>query len=116
MARFELHIAAAVVLAVMAGIATAGENKAGVMAQQSCQGDMRGLWNQCMPYVQKGAPREQPSQGCCDMIKNTDLSCACKHLSHHVEQQLDMDNAVYVAGYCGNPLSHGMQCGGYTVP
>ncbi|KAF8022236.1 hypothetical protein BT93_G2391 [Corymbia citriodora subsp. variegata] len=118
MARFGSRIAVvAVALAMAAGIATAGEDKARVIkAQQSCHADMQGLSLQCMPYIQKGAPRTQPSQGCCDLVKNTDVSCMCKHLSHEVEQRLNMDNVVYVAGYCGNPLSHGMQCGGYTVP
>ncbi|PKI62992.1 uncharacterized protein LOC116192681 [Punica granatum] len=81
-----------------------------------CQGDPQALAEQCGPYVQRDGPKTDPSQGCCDAIKAADIACICQNIPGDVEQMLDMENLVYVAGFCGKPLDHGSHCGSYTVP
>ncbi|KAG8656435.1 hypothetical protein MANES_04G135500v8 [Manihot esculenta] len=83
---------------------------------QPCEGDLQGLITQCGVYVQKGGPRMDPSQGCCNVIKSIDIPCVCKYISRVIEEVIDMDKVVHVADFCGKPLTHGMKCGSYIVP
>ncbi|PKI62991.1 uncharacterized protein LOC116201789 [Punica granatum] len=86
------------------------------VAAQNCQGDPRALADQCSPFVKKGAPKEDPSRGCCDAVKDADIGCICQNLPKEIEQLLDMEKVVFVAGFCGKPLGHGSKCGSYIVP
>ncbi|KAF2301110.1 hypothetical protein GH714_020149 [Hevea brasiliensis] len=78
---------------------------------QPCEGDLQGLITQCAMYVQKGGPRMDPSQGCCNVIKYVDIPCVCKYISKEIEDVIDMDKVVHVADFCSKPLSHGVKCG-----
>ncbi|KAJ9190271.1 hypothetical protein P3X46_001491 [Hevea brasiliensis] len=98
----------------MAGILISNGSNVGL--GQPCEGDLQGLITQCAMYVQKGGPRMDPSQGCCNVIKYVDIPCVCKYISKEIEDVIDMDKVVHVADFCGKPLSHGMKCGSYTVP
>ncbi|KAI4339083.1 hypothetical protein MLD38_024064 [Melastoma candidum] len=42
---------------------------------QACQGDISALTAQCGPNVYKGSPQTAPSQGCCGVVKRTDVQC-----------------------------------------
>lgn len=76
-----------------------------------CQGDFQGLIQQCSRYVQKSGPKENPSQGCCNVVRNVDLPCVCQHVTSEVEQIISMEKAAYVAASCGKPIPHGTKCG-----
>ncbi|GFP91898.1 hypothetical protein PHJA_002831200 [Phtheirospermum japonicum] len=81
------------------------------MVSAQCQGNFQGLVQQCSRYVQKPGPRETPSQGCCNVVKNVDLACVCGHITSEVEQIVSMEKAAYVAAFCGKPIPHGTRCG-----
>ncbi|CAA2934874.1 bifunctional inhibitor lipid-transfer seed storage 2S albumin superfamily [Olea europaea subsp. europaea] len=87
-----------------------------IMVSSQCQGNFQGLVQECSQYVQKGGPRKNPSQGCCNVVKSVDLPCVCQHITQEVEQIISMEKATYVAGFCGKPIPHGTKCGSYTVP
>ncbi|KAF2301102.1 hypothetical protein GH714_020079 [Hevea brasiliensis] len=63
----------------MAGILISNGSNVGL--GQPCEGDLQGLITQCAMYVQKGGPRMDPSQGCCNVIKYVDIPCVCKYIS-----------------------------------
>ncbi|PIN03054.1 hypothetical protein CDL12_24430 [Handroanthus impetiginosus] len=86
------------------------------MVSAQCQGNFQGLIQQCSKYVQKNGPKTNPSQECCNVVKNVDLPCVCQHVTSEVEKIISMEKAVFVAGYCGKPLPHATKCGSYTVP
>ncbi|KAL3829773.1 hypothetical protein ACJIZ3_018575 [Penstemon smallii] len=86
------------------------------MVSAQCQGDFQGLVQQCSRFVQKQGPKENPSQGCCNVVKTVDFPCVCSHITPQLEQIISMEKAVFVAGVCGKPLAHGSKCGDYTVP
>ncbi|KAH6785150.1 hypothetical protein C2S51_037605 [Perilla frutescens var. frutescens] len=85
-------------------------------ASAQCQGDFQGLIKECSRYVQKPGPPQNPSQQCCNVIRNVDLPCVCHHVTTQVEQIISMKKAASVSAFCGKPLPHGAQCGSYTVP
>ncbi|CAI9781702.1 unnamed protein product [Fraxinus pennsylvanica] len=87
-----------------------------MLVSAQCQGNFQGLVQECSQYVQKGGPKQKPSQGCCNVVKTVNLSCVCQHITPDVEQIISMEKAAYVAGFCGKPLPHGTKCGSYTVP
>ncbi|KAL2536890.1 Bifunctional inhibitor/lipid-transfer protein/seed storage 2S albumin superfamily protein [Forsythia ovata] len=76
-----------------------------------CQGNFQGLVQECSKYVQKGGPKQKPSQGCCNVVKAVDLPCVCQHITKDVEQIISMEKASYVAAVCGKPLPRGTKCG-----
>ncbi|KAJ7949286.1 Protease inhibitor/seed storage/lipid transfer protein family protein [Quillaja saponaria] len=97
------------------GILTFSVNSNVVLAQK-CKGDIQDLKTQCSTYVQKGGPRTDPSQGCCNLIKTADIPCFCRRFGADMEKEVDMDKMVYVAEFCGKPLASGTKCGSFTVP
>ncbi|XP_009354492.2 uncharacterized protein LOC103945624 [Pyrus x bretschneideri] len=96
------------------GVVFCGE--IGGVVGQLCGADIGGLVTQCAAYVQKGTPMTDPSEACCELIRQVDIPCACKHVTKKVEQMVDMNKVVHVVSYCGKPVPKGMKCGSYTVP
>ena len=80
-----------------------------------CQGDITAVIVQCAQYVRKNAPKEDPSQACCDAIKGADILCLCQHVPRGLLPLIDMDKVVYVAQFCGKPLPRGTKCGGDKI-
>ncbi|KAF9595176.1 hypothetical protein IFM89_037605 [Coptis chinensis] len=86
-----------------------------VLAQQ-CEGDIQGLARECAQFVQRSGKLTRPSPGCCNILKNVDIPCACKHVTRDVEQIISMEKVIYVVKCCGRPMRRGTKCGSYRVP
>ncbi|OVA06100.1 Bifunctional inhibitor/plant lipid transfer protein/seed storage helical domain [Macleaya cordata] len=111
MAVFKIRCLALVML-VVGILVTFGDHGVVVYSDaQSCDGDIRGLVEQCSRYVMKLIPRPPPSVACCEIVKKVDADCVCSHVTKEVEALISMDKAVFVAAYCGRPLPSGTKCG-----
>ncbi|KAB2627460.1 hypothetical protein D8674_021078 [Pyrus ussuriensis x Pyrus communis] len=88
----------------------------GGVVGQLCGADIGGLVTQCAAYVQKGTPMTDPSEACCELIRQVDIPCACKHVTKKVEQMVDMNKVVHVVSYCGKPVPKGMKKFNYHLP
>ena len=62
----------------------------------------------------KGRPIVKPTDLCCKALKYVGISCVCKAILKEIEQLYNMQDLVYVANYCGQPLKPGTQCGSKT--
>ncbi|KDP35266.1 hypothetical protein JCGZ_09425 [Jatropha curcas] len=70
---------------------------------------------QCFQYVKISGPKIPPSKECCDVLKNADMNCICKHVTPEVEKMVSVEKIVYVAQTCGLAFSPGTKCGSHTV-
>ncbi|KAI4323481.1 hypothetical protein L6164_023080 [Bauhinia variegata] len=82
------------------------------VVEAQCKGDVEALITQCEQYVEKSAPKMDPSPACCNVVKGCDVPCLCKHIPKKVMEYIDMDKVEYVAKFCGSPLPPGTKCGG----
>ena len=76
-----------------------------------CNGDLQGLIAQCAIFVQKPGPIVDPSQACCNVLKNIDVGCMCTHITKQAEQIISMPKAMHCLQSCGKPMPHGSKCG-----
>ncbi|XP_075645762.1 uncharacterized protein LOC142616892 [Castanea sativa] len=82
---------------------------------QGCEADVVNLVNNCGRLVQRNMPMIAPSPQCCNAVHKANIRCACSHVTNETVKQLDMDKVVFVAKFCGRPLTPG-SCGAYLVP
>ncbi|KAJ8461184.1 hypothetical protein OPV22_034110 [Ensete ventricosum] len=71
-----------------------------------CGADLGQLLAQCREYVAPG-PRKDPSKECCAEVQKADVVCFCKNIPSAVEKKISMENAVYVAKFCGKSVPSG---------
>ncbi|XP_042512815.1 uncharacterized protein LOC122087678 [Macadamia integrifolia] len=95
---------------VIAGILFSGEQSV-VMAQRKCRGDVQGLMKQCMQFVEKGGPLRDPSQSCCAVLKNSDVTCMCGIIPPRILPKISSAKVAHAAYFCGNPIPAGVKCG-----
>ncbi|KAL2925481.1 Protein YLS3 [Bienertia sinuspersici] len=86
------------------------------VGEAQCNGDLQGLITECSEYVQNPGPIKNPSQACCNVLKNVDVKCMCNHITKQAEQMISMPKAMHCLQSCGKSLAHGSKCGSYTVP
>ncbi|RWW18020.1 hypothetical protein GW17_00018020 [Ensete ventricosum] len=86
-----------------------------VRAQQMCGADLGQLLAQCREYVAPG-PQKDPSKECCAEVQKADVVCLCKNIPSEVEKKISMENAVYVAKFCGKSVPSGTKCGSKLSP
>ena len=68
--------------------------------------NFRGIMGDCVPSLRKLKPGEEqmpPSEGCCNAVQHTDLTCACNKVNKYFEEIICMDKVVYIANYCKRP-------------
>ncbi|XP_020223830.1 uncharacterized protein LOC109805941 [Cajanus cajan] len=81
-----------------------------------CGGAFSKIADSCGEYIKKGdSSKTQPSQDCCDVIKQIDLPCACKYVNSTIEAMISMDKVVQVVRSCGVTIASGTHCGSYVV-
>ncbi|KAF9621916.1 hypothetical protein IFM89_029136 [Coptis chinensis] len=80
-----------VIMVIIVGLTITFSNNQ-VLAQQ-CEGDIQGLARECAKFVQRSGKLTRPSPGCCNILKNVDIPCACKHKSCNpfIEQRVSTD-------------------------
>lgn len=83
-----------------------------VIADDGCIGSIPKLAFLCQRFVLKNGPQIDPSAQCCEVIKNADIPCICSHIPKGLENVYSMEKVVYVAKFCGRPLTPGSKCGG----
>lgn len=92
-----------------------------VLAQVCGINDLSTLQAQCLKFVQKSGPSENPSQGCCKEVREIDVQCVCDDLlsDNSIAQllinQLNLEKVVSVAKFCGKQLPSGKKCGSKLI-
>ncbi|RWR97889.1 hypothetical protein CKAN_02735900 [Cinnamomum micranthum f. kanehirae] len=77
--------------------------------------NFRGIMGDCAQSLRRLKPGEKqipPSEGCCNAVQHTDLTCACSKVNKYFEAIICMDKVVYIANYCKRPLQ---KCGSYSI-
>ncbi|CAN6476412.1 unnamed protein product [Victoria cruziana] len=87
-----------------------------VNGQGCTEQDLANLGVRCRQYVARDLPPAPPSDGCCNLVRSTDLVCACGRITPGMESMIDMQKVVDVAKKCGKPIPSGTRCGSITVP
>ncbi|TKY55244.1 Bifunctional inhibitor/plant lipid transfer protein/seed storage helical domain [Spatholobus suberectus] len=59
-----------------------------------CHDDLQRLITQCGAYIEKSKPKADPSQGCCNVVKNMDIFCVCQQLTKRVVHLLDLNKNI----------------------
>jgi hypothetical protein len=70
-----------------------------ISAQDEC-GDMTEINNRCRSFVEKEGPKIPPSESCCEVMKDLDVSCSCKYVTPVVEKKFSIEKTLYVAEIC----------------
>ncbi|KAF9594920.1 hypothetical protein IFM89_035484 [Coptis chinensis] len=84
-----------VIMVIIVGLTITFSNNQ-VLAQQ-CESDIQGLARECAQFVQRSGKLTRPSPGCCNILKNVDISYACKHVTRDVEQIISMEKVIYMS-------------------
>ncbi|KAF9594918.1 hypothetical protein IFM89_035482 [Coptis chinensis] len=84
-----------VIMVIIVGLTITFSNNQ-VLAQQ-CESDIQGLARECAQFVQRSGKLTRPSPGCCNILKNVDIPCACKHVTRDVEQIISMEKVIYMS-------------------
>ncbi|XP_057456745.1 uncharacterized protein LOC130747743 [Lotus japonicus] len=101
-------------MAILLVVASLMCNTTQVSAQ--CGANVGDLISQCEKFVQKAGPTIPPSPGCCAVLKNVNVPCACRLITKDVEKLVSVPKAIFVARSCGLNVPAGMQCGSVKVP
>jgi len=80
-----------------------------------CFVDEVGLLTQCQILYTPGDGKNQiPPSACCDVVKNTNITCFCQKLSDPFERSMkpDMRKVCYIAQNCDLRIPAGYECAG----
>jgi hypothetical protein len=85
-----------------------------ICAQDEC-GDMNEINNRCRSFVEKEGPKIPPSESCCEVMKDLDVSCSCKYVTPIVEEKFSIEKTLYVAEICHSQNIPTDKCGSKLI-
>ncbi|KDP43358.1 hypothetical protein JCGZ_25463 [Jatropha curcas] len=100
---------------IMAGALILSDYGASGFSDNCDDNKVREVGAQCFKYIKISGPKIPPSKGCCNVLKNADMGCICKHVTPELKKMISMEKVVYVAQTCGLAFTPGTKCGRHTV-
>ncbi|MCL7023645.1 hypothetical protein MKW94_006823 [Papaver nudicaule] len=80
-------------------------------AVPGCDDEAKALAGLCGKYVLKPGPKIPPSEDCCLLVRQADVTCACMHATIEVVKLISLDKVFYVADTCGRKIPPVKKCG-----